>query len=164
MIGAGILLVHLFVRTQLLDIDYFKPDLVFVTTIFFALRRGGLTGLWAGFLGGLLLDVQLGEEDGINGEKYYKLGLHMLSYSVVGYTVGKFGRNLYNESILSVAITAFILTLLARAFVYFLYTFFFHATANYTFLPEAAYNFILAVPFFYILSWVYRMYSSEVHE
>lgn len=165
MIAAGVFLVYFLGRATLFDITpTIRPDFMFIFTMFFALRRGGLTGLWVGFIGGLLLDMDLGEEDGLNGIKYYKLGLHALSYSIFGYFLGKFGRNMYSESFLSVMVSAFVLTLLARGFTYFLFTFFFHDTANYSFFSTAIYNCIIAYPFFYILSWIYRMYSTEVHE
>lgn len=165
MIGAGILLVHFLSRATLFDITpTIRPDFMFIFIMFFALRKGGLAGLWIGFIGGLLLDMDLGEEDGVNGIKYYKLGLHAMSYSLVGYILGKFGRNLYNESVISVSVTAFILTLFARGLTYLLFTFFFHDTANYSFFATAVYNCVIAPIFFYVLSWVYRMDSSEVHE
>ena len=72
MIGAGIILVHFVNRSSIIDLSDklpfpFQPDLLFIFTIFFALRRGGLTGLWVGFLSGILIDIDLGDIEASDG-------------------------------------------------------------------------------------------------
>lgn len=169
MIGAGILLVHFLNRSPILDLSDklpfgFQPDLMFIFVIFFALRQGGLTGLWVGFLSGILIDVDLGEMDGADGKKFFKMGLHSLSYSLIGYLTGKIGRRIYNENFATISITLLVLTLIMRGMVYFLFTFFFHPNDNYSFLGTAVYNAIISPVFFSVLSWVYRLESTEVDD
>ena len=101
-IGVGILLAHILNGTNLFDIGTaIKPDFMILFVIFFALRKGGMSGLWIGFIGGLLTDAALGGEEGLGGKVYYKIGIHSLSFSIIGYLLGKFGRISYNENFVS---------------------------------------------------------------
>ncbi|MCB1158141.1 MAG: rod shape-determining protein MreD [Leptospiraceae bacterium] len=167
MTGAGILLVHFLNRSPYLDLSdklpfHFQPDLMFIFVIFFSLRRGALTGLWVGFFGGLLTDLDQGAVDS-TAVIHSMIGLHTFSYSIIGYLMGKFGRNAYNENFLSISITMFVLTLLVRGVTFTLYIFFFKADEkNYAFFGTAFFNSILSPIFFSALSWIYRMESAEV--
>lgn len=58
------------------------PDVLLVTLLAIALRRGAVAGAVAGFLGGLLLDVATLES----------LGVTSLLLTVVGYWIGRFGE------------------------------------------------------------------------
>ena len=58
------------------------PDLLLVTLLAIALRRGAVAGALAGFLGGLLLDVATLES----------LGVTSLLLTLVGYWIGRFGE------------------------------------------------------------------------
>ena len=50
-IGIGILLAHVLNGTNLFDIGTaIKPDFMILLVIFFALRKGGMSGLWIGFI------------------------------------------------------------------------------------------------------------------
>lgn len=157
-IGIGILLAHILNGTNLFDIGTaIKPDFMILLVIFFALRKGGMSGLWIGFIGGLLTDAALGGEEGLGGKVFYKIGIHSLSFSLVGYLLGKFGRMSYNENFISISIFAFVLTLIARAFTYMLFSFFFHPNLNYSFIATSVYNAAIAPLTFFILSWIYKL-------
>lgn len=161
-IGIGILLAHVLNGASLFDIGTaIKPDFMILLVIFFALHKGGLTGLWVGFLGGLLTDAALGGEEGVGGIIYYKIGIHSLSFSIVGYLLGKFGRISYNENFVSISIFAFILTLITRGLTYMLFSFFFHSNLNYSFLATSIYNAAISPITFFLLSWVYKLESTD---
>lgn len=164
-IAVGVIVVHFLNGSNLFDIgNDIKPDFMFLLVMFFALKRGGLTGLWIGFFGGLLTDSSLGAEIGIAGKYYYKIGIHALAYSIIGYLVGKFGRNLYNENFLSVSVSIFVLTLIVRVFSYLVFLFFFHPNKSYSFISTSLYNAIIAPMIFFALSWAYRLESQEAVE
>ncbi len=161
-IGIGILLAHVLNGTNLFDIGTaIKPDFMILLVIFFALRKGGLSGLWVGFLGGLLTDAALGGEEGLGGKIFYKIGIHSLSFSIIGYLLGKFGRVSYNENFVSISIFAFTLTLITRGLTYMLFTFFFHPNLNYSFVATSIYNAAIAPLTFFTLSLIYKLESSE---
>lgn len=161
-IGIGILLAHVLNGTNIFDIGTaIKPDFMILLVIFFALRKGGLSGLWVGFIGGLLTDAALGGEEGLGGKVFYKIGIHSLSFSIVGYLLGKFGRMSYNENFVSISIFAFTLTLITRGLTYMLFSFFFHPNLNYSFIATSIYNAAIAPLTFFALSWIYKLESSE---
>lgn len=161
-IAFGIILVHVINGTSIFDIGTsIKPDFMILLVSFFALRKGGMSGLWIGFFGGLLSDAALGGEQGIEGRIYYKIGIHTMSFSVLGYLLGKFGRTSYNENFVSISIYAFIMTLITRLFTYVLFSFFFHSNSNYSFLATSIYNAAIAPLTFFMLSWIYKLETSE---
>lgn len=161
-IGIGILLAHVLNGTNLFDIGTaIKPDFMILLVIFFALRKGGMSGLWIGFIGGLLTDAALGGEEGLGGKVYYKIGIHSLSFSIIGYLLGKFGRISYNENFVSISIFAFLLTLVTRGLTYMLFSFFFHPNLNYSFVATSIYNAAIAPLTFFTLSWIYKLDASS---
>jgi rod shape-determining protein MreD len=158
---AGIFLAHVLNGTTLFEFGVnIKPDFVVILVVFFALRRGEVSGLWVGFLGGLLTDASLGAEE-IGGKVFYKIGVHSLSYSLGGYLLGKFGRDYYTENYLSITIYAFIMTFVMRGVTYFLFSSFFYPNENYSYLASSIYNAALAPLTFFLLSWVYRLEQKE---
>ncbi len=161
MIGVGLLLAHFLNGSALFEIGGYKPDFMMILVLFFALRKGGLFGLWIGFFGGLLTDSGLGGETEIDNEVYYKIGLHTLSYSLTGYIVGKFTRSAYNENYLSITIYVLVFTFLSRVFVYLLFILFFHSNDSYSLIATSLYTAILGPLFFFILTWSYKLSPTE---
>lgn len=156
-------MVHIINGSSLFDFGpEIKPDFMILFVLFFALRKGEMSGLWIGFLGGLLSDAGLGGEEGLGGKIYYKIGIHSLSFSFVGYLLGKFGRTFYNENYLSITIYAFVITLMMRSFTYFLFSFFFYTNLNYSLVICSIYNAAIAPLSFFVFSWVYKLQPAEV--
>ncbi|MCE9501436.1 MAG: rod shape-determining protein MreD [Leptospira sp.] len=163
-IAIGILVAHFLNGSNLFELgSSIKPDFMIILVIFFALRKGTLSGLWVGFFGGLLSDTGLGGEIGAKGEILYKIGLHTLSFSMIGYFLGKFGRTAYNENFISISVTTFIITLLARLSTYFLFSIFFHSNLNYAFFSTSLYNAAIAPIVFSALTWIYRLDPASEH-
>ena len=138
-----------------------KPDFMVIFVVFFALRRGPMFGLWIGFFGGLLTDSALGGVIGEGGETFYKIGLHSLVMSVLGYIIGKFARGSFHENYLSVTIYLFLFTLASRVMIYLVYIMFFHKNLNYSFFPTSIYNGIIAPVAFFILTWAYKLEEGD---
>lgn len=158
---AGIFLANVLDSTRLFElVAGIKPDFTILLVIFFSLKKGELSGLWVGFLGGLLADASFGAEE-INGKIYDKIGIHSLSYSLVGYLLGKFGRNYYSENYISISVYAFILTLIIKGFSYFLFAIFFYKDQNYSIWASSVYNAAIAPLSFFIFSWIYRLETTE---
>ena len=135
-------------------------DFIVILVIFFALRKGEVSGLWVGFLGGLLSDAALGGEQ-VGDKIYYKLGIHSLSYSLVGYLLGKFGRHFYNENYISTTFYAFVLTFIMRWLTYFLFSTFFYENENYSYMLCSIYNAAIAPVTFFCLSWIFKLQPVE---
>lgn len=154
---AGIFLTNVLDSTTLFEFGAgIKPEFTILFVIFFSLKKGELTGLWIGFLGGLLADASLGAEE-VAGKFYYKVGIHSLSYSLIGYLLGKFSRNYYSENYISISVYAFLFTLAMRGFSYFLFAIFFYQNQNYSIFANSLYNAVIAPLSFFIFSWVYRL-------
>ncbi len=159
-IAAGIFLVNVLDSTRLFDIAGVRPDFTILLVIFFSLKKGQLSGLWIGFFGGLLADVSFGAEE-IGGKVYDKIGIHSLSYSLVGYFLGKFGRNYYSENYISISTYAFLFTVIIKGFSYILFSIFFYKDQNYSVLATSIYNTAIAPLSFFIFSWVYKLEGIE---
>ncbi|WCL50163.1 rod shape-determining protein MreD [Leptospira sp. GIMC2001] len=161
-IGLGIFLCHFLNGSNIFELGgSFKPDFMMVFVIFFALRKGSFYGIWVGFLGGLLTDSGLGGETGADQVIYYKIGLHSFTYSILGYAIGRFTKNAYNENYLSITIYTFVFTLLSRIILYIMFSIFFHDNANYSFLSTTIYTSILSPVLFFLLTWIYRLDPDE---
>ncbi|MBE7411028.1 MAG: rod shape-determining protein MreD [Leptospiraceae bacterium] len=161
-IFSGILIAYFLNGSNLFELGKnIKPDFMILIVTFFALRKGALSGLWVGFVGGLLSDAGLGGEISSTGMIQYKVGLHSMSFSILGYLIGKFGRAAYNENLLSVFVANFIVTLVSRIFTYFLFVIFFHSNENYGFLVTSLYNGAISPIVFFLLTWAYRLEPVE---
>ena len=159
---SGIILAHILNGSNLFDFGpEIKPDFMIRLILFFSLRKGEMAGLWGGVIGGVLSDAGLGGEEGTGGKIYYKIGVHSLSFSIIGYLLGKFGRSFYNENYISITIYAFGVTLLMRALTYTLFSFFFYNNLNYSLFICSIYNAVLAPLTFFVLSWTYKLQPSE---
>lgn len=84
----------------------FRPDLMLLVTVAFALREGALAGLRVGFAAGIISDLLLNQSP---------LGLSALIYLGVGYAIGLARPYLAPESITAPVIIAFLSGLLGTA-------------------------------------------------
>lgn len=74
---------------NLLPLGNVKPNLLLVLTVSFGLMCGKKTGMWMGFLSGILTDLFYGS----------LFGFTALIYMYIGYIVGKFYMVFYDEEI-----------------------------------------------------------------
>lgn len=157
----GLLFSHFLNSSQLFDIGGIKPDFMIVFVLFFALRRGALFGLWVGFVAGLLTDGALGAETDTNGRVEYMVGIHSLAYSIIGYIVGKFTRNAYNENYFSITIYSLVTTLVSRIMIYFIFVTFFYSNKNFSFIGVSLYTAAISPLLFYAFTIIYRLEISN---
>ncbi|AVQ11051.1 Rod shape-determining protein MreD [Leptospira santarosai] len=158
-IAIGILIAHFLNGSNLFEIGLaIKPDFMILLVIFFALRRGALYGLWIGFFGGLLTDSGLGGEIiAIGNVVTYKIGLHSLTFCLIGYFVGKFARSAYHENYFSITIYSLLITFVTRVATYYLFSIFFHENMSYSLFFTSFFNALIAPAFFYALTWIYQL-------
>jgi len=111
-IGAVLIIVVLLETTMVgrLAIFGISPDIMLTTIVSYSILRGDTEGALAGFFGGLLMDVALGQAMGL----FAMLGL------LVGYFAGKPFRDFYRESYL---LPMFITGVVAVAYGFALYVF-----------------------------------------
>ncbi|MGJ4786465.1 rod shape-determining protein MreD [Leptospira koniambonensis] len=159
-IGAGILISHFLNGTNLFEISGFKPDFMVIFVLFFALRRGTMAGIWIGFFGGLLSDSGLGGEI-VDNIVTYKIGLHSLTFCIMGYIVGKFARPAYHENQISIMLYSLVVTLVSRIASSLLFSAFFHENLNYSIISTSIFNGAIAPMFFWILGKLYRLEQAE---
>lgn len=156
------IIISYFLQTS---VDFFrlgdiKPDFILMLTVFFALNRGSLAGLWVGFIGGLLQDINLGGvSDPLKDVTVYYIGTHALPKTLVGYFTGRLSKEIHRDSILVI----FFVNLMA-GFIKGLLTFFeiavFYTDINTQslatiVLPEAVYTAILSIFWFRIIHWTF---------
>ncbi len=143
------------------SVDFFRlwdinPDFLLILTIYFSLTRGTFAGLWVGFLGGLLQDINLGgiaQNETIN----FFIGTHALPKALIGYTVGKMSHELEHRSPLIVFVLL-LATGFAKGIITFLEIAIFHTgispqTILTILFPETIYTAVLATIWFRLLSW-----------
>jgi rod shape-determining protein MreD len=86
------ILICFILQSTLLNILSFggiKPNLLLVLTVSMGLMRGKHTGLWVGFISGLIIDIFFGNLFGFNA----------LLYMYIGYINGNFYKVFYDEDI-----------------------------------------------------------------
>lgn len=161
----GMLLAHFLNGSNLFELgNAIRPDFMVIFVIFFAFRKGAMYGLWLGFCGGLLTDTSLGGEIGPDDAIYYKIGLHSLSYSLIGYIIGKVTRNAYTENYISITIYVFGFTLFSRILTYLLFWMFFHSNHSYSFFYVSLYNAFIGPALFFFFTWAFRLDPDEVRQ
>jgi rod shape-determining protein MreD len=161
----GMLLSHFLNGSNLFELgNAVRPDFMIIFVVFFAFRKGAMYGLWLGFIGGLLSDTALGGEIGPDDLVYYKIGLHSLSYSLVGYVIGKVTRSAYTENYISITIYVFGFTLLSRIITYLLFWMFFHSNQSYSFFYVSLYNAFIGPALFFLFTWTFRLEPDEVRQ
>ncbi|MDH5719480.1 MAG: rod shape-determining protein MreD [Spirochaetia bacterium] len=146
-----------------------KPDFLLILTVFFGIFRGDFTGLWIGFFGGLLQDMNIGGLDVYEGGKaQYFLGIHALPKTIIGYITGKLAKGINKDSNFIIFIIILSLSLLKGFLIFFLVAIFhgnIAAKALFTIaLPEAIYNAVIGIFWFRMLKWAIPHIDIEVKQ
>ncbi|RME90986.1 MAG: rod shape-determining protein MreD [Candidatus Hydrogenedentota bacterium] len=158
-----VILVSIFVSYFLQSsVDFFrlgeiKPDFILILTVYIALYRGDFAGIWVGFLGGLLQDINLGGSALGSSEVRYYIGTHTLPVSLIGYFTGKIAPKINKEGTWILMILLFFLSL-AKGFLTFFLVALFHSAMSAQaivsiIIPEALYNGIFGAFWFKLLQW-----------
>lgn len=74
---------------EIFELGLIRPNLLLVVVTAFGFMRGKKTGIWVGFVCGLLADVFWGD----------LLGFYTLIYVIIGYINGSFRRLFYDDDI-----------------------------------------------------------------
>lgn len=157
-IGIAIFISY-FLQTSVdfLRIRDIKPDFILILTVYFSMIRGPFAGIWVGFFGGLLQDINLGGITLAQGVVQYYIGTHSLPKALIGYFSGKFSKEIHQEGSVVYMVVIFIATLLHGLIMFFEVALFHDSTSAQAIativLPEAVYNAILAVIWFRVLRW-----------
>jgi len=150
-----------FLQTSL---DFFqlggiKPDFLLLLTLYYSMNKGEMYGIWIGFFGGLLQDINLGVMTilGTNQVQHY-IGINILPKSITGYLSGKFSENIQKNSNFSWFIVVFVFSVI-KGILLFLLTAIFHGNVAAemlvtVILPESLYNALLSLLWFRLLFWL----------
>ena len=84
-----------------------------------------MSGLWIGFIGGLLTDVALGGEEGLGSKVYYKIGIHSLSFQSLDTYLENSGEYPIMKILFPFQYLHFINTCYSGGVTYMLFSFFF---------------------------------------
>ncbi|MCB1164936.1 MAG: rod shape-determining protein MreD [Leptospiraceae bacterium] len=137
------------------------PDFLLIFVIFFSIRKGDFTGIWIGFFAGLLEDSTLiTYSDGAH-EFTSIIGIHALVYCLAGYTIGRLNRLLDRDSIASVLVLVFGATFIVRIAIWLLMGMVDKFTAAYPLLGPSVYTALISPIWFWILTTLYRMDSTN---
>lgn len=120
-----------------------KPDLLFIVIVYISYSFGSFVGEITGFVGGLFHDAI----------SHSPLGLLTLPKVVLGFLVGLFGRGMFKNTFITVAIMLFLASLLKGIITLFLAYIFHHGSVSQVLsviIPESFYNAIVA-PFLFVL-------------
>ncbi len=133
---------------NLLPLGAVKPNLLLILTVSMGLMRGKHTGLWVGFISGLIIDLFYGPLFGFNA----------LVYMYIGYINGNFYKVFYDEDIkipmVLVAVSGFAYNLIFYVIQFaFRQRFDFFTYLAYVILPEILYT-VLATLILYKLFYV----------
>ncbi|MES0488578.1 MAG: rod shape-determining protein MreD [Leptospirales bacterium] len=160
LIIAVAIIVSYFMQTSM---DFFKlgaisPDFLMLLTIYFAVHRGEFAGMWVGFFGGLLQDINFGTFSIMAmGSLQHSIGMNVLPKSIVGYIAGKFSEKVRKDNILSLVLLVFGFSIL-KGLVKLLLTVLFSGSTTgqaiiTVILPESLYNALLSIVWFKLLFW-----------
>lgn len=135
---------------DLLSIAGIKPDLLFLFTIYFSFKEGDFRGAWIGFIVGLVQDAI----------SLTPLGWQALPKGIIGFLVGRHGRSIRGESLFSLGIMIFLLSLVKSAILIFFAYIFIEGQLAMVYksaFPEAIYNAILGPMLFTIYDRIFAL-------
>jgi len=126
-----------------------KPDILFVSIVYFSYSFGSFYGGVTGFLSGLLHDASSNSP----------LGLLAFPKMLLGFIIGMYGRSILKENILTITLLLFIASL-AKGFITILFCYIFHKASLSDIitliLPESFYNALIAPPIFFLYDKIFK--------
>ncbi len=155
------ILISYFIQTS---VDFFRlgsinADFLLILTIYFSYYRGPFAGLWVGFLGGLLQDINLGGmvETGAVATSYY-IGTHALPKTLIGYFTGRITKNFHGDGRI-VLFGLILVSNLIKDIILMFVIGLFHVNVSpraiaTIIIPESFYTAIVALVWFRILRWI----------
>jgi len=154
------ILVSYFLQTSVgfFSLRDIKPDFLLILTIYFAIFRGSFWGLWIGFLGGLLQDINLGNFLALdtNQLKYY-IGINALPKTLIGYFTGRIASSINKDGNIMPFVIVLVASLVKGFLVFFEIAIFQDQIPSRAIIsiiiPEAIYNAFIAIFWFRILKW-----------
>lgn len=158
-LGLGILISFFLKDINFLALNFVYPDFLLIFLIYFALRRGELSGIWIGFFAGLLEDSGIISES--SGEFIHLIGTHIFFYTLAGFLLGKFNRFIDRQGMVPVVGVVFATTLIIRMFVWLTNGILQDFNRNYPFFAPSIYTALIAPIWFWLLGWVYRYTAGD---
>lgn len=151
---------------EFFSIGSIKPDFLLLLTIYFAMFRGEFTGIWVGFFGGLLQDINLGIIPNFDIEKMrYFLGINILPKALIGYIAGKIAKGITKDNYFTWVAISFVFSLIKGVLVFLLTAFSSMSMASQSLvtviLPESVYNALLSIIWFKLLLWAIPPTGTE---
>lgn len=139
-----------------LEIAGIKPNLMLIVTASVGFMRGSREGMFAGFVSGLMIDIQAGE----------MIGFYALIYLAAGYLNGIFEQIYFDEDIklplfliagtdLLYGVSVYFLTFLLRSDFNFLYY------LNRIIIPEAIYTIVITLVAYPLLLYINQRLEEE---
>lgn len=163
------ILISYFMQTS---VDFFRlgsinPDFLLILTVYFAYHRGSFAGLWVGFIGGILQDINLGGMANISAETItFFIGTHALPKALIGYFIGKITKSIHQEGNLILFVLVLASSLFKGFLIFFIIAVFHTGISAQSvitiIIPESFYTAIIALIWFRILAWVLPI--SDVKE
>ncbi len=135
---------------DLLSIAGIKPDLLLLFTIYFAFKEGEFRGSWIGFISGIVQDSMAATP----------LGWQALPKGIIGYIVGRYGHLVRGESLFSLGLMLFIISLIKGLILIVSALIFMDGQLSMLYkiaLPEALYNAILGPMLFTIYDRIFGL-------
>ena len=135
-----------------------KPDFLLILTVYFALYKGRFAGIWVGFIGALLQDINLG---GVASEssdtiKYY-LGTYSISKPILGYLAARVAPNINKDGTLVIMVLIFALSLIGELMTFTVVGVFHGNIAAQAIvrkvIPVSFYNALISILWFRLLRW-----------
>lgn len=136
-----------------------KANILLVLVVSFALMHGSRTGLWMGFISGLLIDVFFGDLFGFNA----------LVFMYIGFLIGKMYQVFFDEDI-RVAIVAVGVSDLAYNLIYYLVKFAlgrrynFFAYLGHIIIPELIFTLIVTIIVYKLFYYINKKLKANEQE
>lgn len=139
---------------DLLSIAGIKPDLLLILTVYFAFKEGEFRGQLTGFGTGLLQDAV--------SVTNIPLGFQAMPKAIIGFLIGKYGNSVRGDSMFSLGLLIFFISLFQGLLQIILAFVFIQAQFEMTYrvmIPGAFYNSVLGPILFTIYD---KIFSSNV--
>ncbi|MBI3394716.1 MAG: rod shape-determining protein MreD [Spirochaetia bacterium] len=138
------------------------PDFLLIFVIFFALRRGEFAGLWIGFFAGILEDSGIRQYLDVAGEFVPLIGVHSLVYTMAGFILGKMNRVIDKDRVAPIMAIVLGTSIVVRFLVWLFMGWLEDFNKSYSFVGPAVYTALVSPMWFWLLSWLYKIESSEI--